>query len=33
MKNSNIAIKTWVKRNTNMIPNDLLISVINEGMN
>jgi hypothetical protein len=33
MKNSNIAIKTWVKRNTNMIPNDLLMSVINEDMN
>ena len=31
MKNSNITIKTWVKRNTNMVPNDLLMSVINNG--
>jgi hypothetical protein len=33
MKNSNIAVKTWVKRNTEMIPNDLLMSAINEGVN
>ena len=33
MKNSNIAIKTWVRRNTEMVPNDLLMSVINEGLN
>ena len=33
MKNSNIEIKTWVKRNTNMVPNDLLMSVINETVN
>ena len=33
MKNSNIAIKTGVRRNTERVPNDLLMSVINEGLN
>lgn len=31
MKNSNIAIRNWVRRNTEMITNDMLMSIINRG--